>query len=155
MRPSPRRSLKRRTTCVGQVEAFHRELKPWTGSEKCQCRKGRSQRNHLAVAITLGSPWKVHGPRASGEKTALSDFARDPSFSDYLRAGNLGHLTIRAFSPTWRRKSYSFDFSAPLYIGDVGCSNDGNGHGRSIAPGSSKIVAELGRRVRKEYTPNS
>ena len=31
-----------------QVEEFHRELKQLTGSEKCQCRKARSQRNHLA-----------------------------------------------------------------------------------------------------------
>ena len=31
-----------------QVEEFHRGLKQLTGSEKCQCRKARSQRNHLA-----------------------------------------------------------------------------------------------------------
>lgn len=30
------------------VEQFHREVKQLTGSEKCQCRKARSQRNHLA-----------------------------------------------------------------------------------------------------------
>lgn len=32
----------------GQIEDFHRELKQLTGSAKCQCRKARSQRNHLA-----------------------------------------------------------------------------------------------------------
>lgn len=31
-----------------EIEQFHRELKQLTGSEKCQCRKQRSQRNHLA-----------------------------------------------------------------------------------------------------------
>ena len=31
-----------------QVEELHRGLKQLTGSEKCQCRKARSQRNHLA-----------------------------------------------------------------------------------------------------------
>ena len=31
-----------------QVEELHRGLKQLTGSEKCQCRKERSQRNHLA-----------------------------------------------------------------------------------------------------------
>jgi hypothetical protein len=31
-----------------QVEDFHRGFKQLTGSEKCQCRKARSQRNHLA-----------------------------------------------------------------------------------------------------------
>ena len=39
-------SLKKRTSCVG--EEFHRELKQLTGTAKCQCRKARSQRNHLA-----------------------------------------------------------------------------------------------------------
>jgi hypothetical protein len=31
-----------------QIEEFHRSFKQLTGSEKCQCRKARSQRNHLA-----------------------------------------------------------------------------------------------------------
>ena len=30
-----------------QVEEFHRSFKQLTGSEKCQCRKAQSQRNHL------------------------------------------------------------------------------------------------------------
>ncbi len=31
-----------------QIEQLHRELKQLTGTESCQCRKQRSQRNHLA-----------------------------------------------------------------------------------------------------------
>lgn len=31
-----------------QVEEFHRSFKQLTGAEKCQCRKGQAQRNHLA-----------------------------------------------------------------------------------------------------------
>ena len=31
-----------------QIEQMHRELKQLTGLEQCQCRKARSQRNHLA-----------------------------------------------------------------------------------------------------------
>ncbi len=31
-----------------QVEQLHREVKQLTGSEKCQCRSARAQRNHLA-----------------------------------------------------------------------------------------------------------
>jgi hypothetical protein len=31
-----------------QIEQMHRELKQLVGSEKCQCRKARSQRNHIA-----------------------------------------------------------------------------------------------------------
>ena len=30
------------------IEPFHREIKQLTGSERCQCRKAKSQRNHLA-----------------------------------------------------------------------------------------------------------
>ena len=31
-----------------QIEQMHRELKQLVGTEKCQCRKARSQRNHIA-----------------------------------------------------------------------------------------------------------
>ena len=33
------------------IEQFHREVKQLTGIEKCQCRKQRIQRNHIACAI--------------------------------------------------------------------------------------------------------
>lgn len=33
-----------------KIEQFHRELKQVTGVEKCQCRKARIQRNHIACA---------------------------------------------------------------------------------------------------------
>nr|WP_180966262.1 hypothetical protein [Fischerella thermalis] len=32
---------------------FHRELKPLTGVEACQCRKARIQRNHIACALLV------------------------------------------------------------------------------------------------------
>ena len=35
------------------VEQFHREIKQLTGIEKCQCRKQRIQRNHIACAIQV------------------------------------------------------------------------------------------------------
>ncbi len=35
------------------IEQFHRELKQLTGIEKCQCRKQRIQRNHVACAILV------------------------------------------------------------------------------------------------------
>ena len=34
-----------------KVEEYHRELKQLTGIEKCQCRKARAQRNHVACAV--------------------------------------------------------------------------------------------------------
>jgi Transposase DDE domain len=36
-----------------KIEQFHRELKQLTGIEKCQCRKARMQRNHVACAILV------------------------------------------------------------------------------------------------------
>ena len=36
-----------------KIEEFHRELKQLTGVEKCQCRIGRIQRNHIACAIMV------------------------------------------------------------------------------------------------------
>jgi hypothetical protein len=36
-----------------KIEQFHRELKQLTGIEKCQCRKARIQRNHIACAVLV------------------------------------------------------------------------------------------------------
>jgi hypothetical protein len=36
-----------------KIEQFHRELKQLTGVEKCQCRKARIQRNHIACAVLV------------------------------------------------------------------------------------------------------
>lgn len=35
------------------IEQFHREIKQLTGIEKCQCRKQRIQRNHIACAVQV------------------------------------------------------------------------------------------------------
>jgi len=77
-----------------QVEAFHRELKQLTGSEKCQCRKARSQRNHLACCYHAWLSLKVHAKSLG--KTLYQ--ARRDLFSDYLRA-ELRNPTIKAFQP--------------------------------------------------------
>ena len=36
-----------------KIEQFHREAKQLTGLEKCQCRKARIQRNHIACAFLV------------------------------------------------------------------------------------------------------
>ena len=36
-----------------KIEQFHRELKQLTGVEKCQARKSRVQRNHIACAVLV------------------------------------------------------------------------------------------------------
>ena len=64
-----------------QVEEFHRELKQLTGSEKCQCRTSRSQRNHLACCYHAWISLKVHANHFS--KTLYQ--VRTDLFSDYLR----------------------------------------------------------------------
>ena len=44
-----------RTTCANRwkIEQLHREIKQTCGIEKCQCRKGRPQRNHIACAFLV------------------------------------------------------------------------------------------------------
>src|SRR5664279_122034 len=65
-----------------QIEQLHRELKQLTGSEKCECRKARSQRNHLACCYHAWLSLKVKALELGKSLYAvLSDL-----FTDYLRA---------------------------------------------------------------------
>ena len=65
-----------------QIEQLHRELKQLTGSEKCECRKARSQRNHLACCYHAWLSLKV-----KAEELGKSLYAvQHDLFSDYLRA---------------------------------------------------------------------
>jgi hypothetical protein len=41
-----------------RIEEFHREAKQLTGIERCQCRTGRIQRNHIACALLVWSRLK-------------------------------------------------------------------------------------------------
>ncbi|MCA1837386.1 MAG: transposase [Actinobacteria bacterium] len=41
-----------------KIEEFHREVKQLTGIERCQCRTGRIQRNHIACAMLVWSRLK-------------------------------------------------------------------------------------------------
>lgn len=45
------------------IERLHRELKPLTGIEKCQCRKQRAQRNHLACCYQAWFSLKVRAKK--------------------------------------------------------------------------------------------
>lgn len=78
-----------------QVEEFHRELKQLTGSEKCQCRKARSQRNHLACCYHAWLSLKAK----SKELTKTRYQVRSDLFSDFLRA-ELRNPRIPAFQST-------------------------------------------------------
>lgn len=65
-----------------QVEELHRDFKQLTGSEKCQCRSGRAQRNHLACCYHAWVSLKV---KAQELGQTLYE-VRDSLFTEYLRA---------------------------------------------------------------------
>ena len=77
-----------------QIEEFHRELKQLTGSAKCQCRKARSQRNHLAFCCHAWLSLKVYATLLN--KTI--NRVHTDLFSDYLR-NQLRSPLIPAFQP--------------------------------------------------------
>ena len=64
-----------------QIEQFHREYKQLTGSEKCQCRKAISQRNHLACCYQVWLSLKL---LAKELKTTLYQIKELP-VSNYLK----------------------------------------------------------------------
>jgi hypothetical protein len=77
-----------------QVEELHRGLKQLTGSEKCQCRKARSQRNHLACCSHAWLSLKVKAQQLNKTRYRVkSDLLRD-----YLRA-ELRNPRLPAFQP--------------------------------------------------------
>jgi hypothetical protein len=75
-----------------QVEELHRGIKQLTGSEKCQCRKARSQRNHVACCYQAWLSLKVQAKQTSRTLYQVkTDLLRD-----YLRA-ELRHPRVPAF----------------------------------------------------------
>jgi DDE family transposase len=65
-----------------QVAELHRGLKQLTGTEKCQCRGARAQRNHLACCYHAWVSLKVKAKALGQTMYAL----RESLFSHYLRA---------------------------------------------------------------------
>lgn len=61
-------------------EEFHMAFKQLTGSEKCQCRKARSQRNHLACCYHAWVSLKVKAKKINKSVYQV----RKDMFSDYL-----------------------------------------------------------------------
>jgi hypothetical protein len=74
-----------------QIEQLHRELKQLVGTQKCQCRKARSQRNHLGLCYLAWLSLKRHAQ----EFCVTLYAARTNLFRDYLRA-ELRQPTIQA-----------------------------------------------------------
>ena len=65
-----------------QIEELHRGLKQLTGTEKCQCRTARSQRNHLACCYHAWLSLKVKAQQLN--KTLYQ--VKTDLLHDYLRA---------------------------------------------------------------------
>jgi hypothetical protein len=78
-----------------QVEEVHRGLKQLTGSEKCQCRAARAQRNHLACCYHAWVSLKV---KAKELRQTMYEL-HDSLFRDYLRT-ELQNPRIVACSPS-------------------------------------------------------
>ena len=74
-----------------QVEELHRDFKQLTGSEKCQCRSGRAQRNHLACCYHAWVSLKV----TAQELGQTLYQVRASLFTNYLRA-ELAHPHVPA-----------------------------------------------------------
>jgi len=77
-----------------QVEELHRDIKQLTGSEKCQCRSSRAQRNHLACCYHAWVSLKI-----KAQDLGLTLYqVRSSLFTNYLRV-ELAHPTIQACLP--------------------------------------------------------
>ncbi len=74
-----------------QIEQLHRELKQLTGSEKCECRKARAQRTHLALCYQA---WLAIRVKATSLKKTVYAVVNE-LYGDYLRA-ELRHSRIPA-----------------------------------------------------------
>jgi Transposase DDE domain len=87
------REIQHQNAVRWQIEQLHRKLKQWTGSEKCECRQARSQRNHLGCCYQA---WLALRLRANQLRQSLYA-VQHALFDDYLRA-ELRHPHIPAFS---------------------------------------------------------
>jgi len=65
-----------------KIEQFHRELKQLTGVEKCQCRRARIQRNHIACAVLVWT--RLTSVARKAGKTIYK--IKNDLLSDYLRS---------------------------------------------------------------------
>ena len=81
--PSPitAQDVQKESAVRWQIEQMHRELKQLVGTEKCQCRKARSQRNHMACCYLAWLAIKV----AAIKKRGTLYQVQNDLFSDYLK----------------------------------------------------------------------
>ena len=68
-----------------QIEQLHRELKQLTGTEKCECRKARAQRTHIALCYQA---WLAIRVKANSVKKTVYAVVNE-LYYDFLRAALL------------------------------------------------------------------
>jgi len=93
--PSATQAVQDENAVRWQIEQMHRELKQLVGTEKCQCRKARSQRNHLACCYLAWLALKVRAKQV----TATLYEAKANLLRDFLMA-ELRKPTICAYGVT-------------------------------------------------------
>jgi hypothetical protein len=76
-----------------KIEEFHRELKQTTGIEKCQARKGRSQRNHINLCMQA---WMVMKSAARAASITIYEQKNTP-LRDYVAARWRKPYTVFSF----------------------------------------------------------
>ncbi len=86
--------VKRKNAVRWHIEQLHRELKQLVGSAKCQCRKARSQRNHLACCYLA---WVAIKQRARQFQTTCYQ-AKHALWSQFLKY-QLANPTIQVCLP--------------------------------------------------------
>ena len=90
-RPATAADIQAENAIRWHVEQFHREVKQLVGTQRCQCRKARSQRNHLACCYLAWLAIKVHA-----QQLGITLYAAQKSlWDDYLRV-ELRRPKIRA-----------------------------------------------------------
>lgn len=91
-RPITAHDVQKESAVRWQIEQMHRELKQLVGSERCQCRKARSQRNHLAccyqawLALKLAAKRKlitIYAAHADLWRNYLKQELRNPQIKAY------------------------------------------------------------------------
>jgi hypothetical protein len=90
-RPMTAHAIQAENAVRWHVEQFHREVKQLTGTEKCQCRKARSQRNHLACCY-----WAWLAIKGRAQEVGITLYqAKNRLWDEYLTA-QLRHPQIAA-----------------------------------------------------------
>jgi len=80
-----RKVVKQKNDVRWKIEQFHREVKNIAGSEKCQSRKARSQRNHISYCYQAWLSFKVASIKAKQTVYALKSGLLDTYLNEVMQ----------------------------------------------------------------------